>query len=481
MRLAWFDTADGALGAQGRIIEISAGRQGTRQVLRQVLPEDDQAWLPGAPGAVLAETRLSRATPDAGAAGLAEGTPLVALATAEGRTRQLETALDGAPATLAIADGTLCTPAAEQRFARVLITAPPDTLFAIGLRLAGEVPLLPAFPLAEAARALALGQPARPPGRNPPAITREMRVEESLVHVVLQLAGGLLWLVPTLGDRDSVEAVHQTRVTLRRLRSALAVWRAAIDSDALRGLGTGLRDMARLLGPVRDRDVLLGGMLAALESDLAAEGTATAPGLAEVRDALATERAAAHCALLAWTGSAAFRQLVLGLLAETLRRGWRAEADREHLALLDAPVAGFAAHVLHRRSRKLLKRGDGLADAPIAALHAMRLSAKRLRYAGEFFAPLFAPRTAKRYLRRLAALQDALGIVNDGAVAGSLVQALPAAAGEAAGGAAGGAAGERAWAEGALHGYAAARATMARRDAAAAWRKLRKTAPFWTG
>jgi CHAD domain-containing protein len=137
--------------------------------------------------------------------------------------------------------------------------------------------------------------------------------------------------------------------------------------------------------------------------------------------------------------------------------------------------------VLHRRSRKLLKRGDGLADAPIAALHAMRLSAKRLRYAGEFFAPLFPAKAAKRYLRRLAALQEALGIVNDGAVAGSLVRALPAAAGEAAGEAVGEAAGERAWAEGALHGYAAARAKMARRDAAAAWRRFRKTAPFWTG
>jgi CHAD domain-containing protein len=105
-------------------------------------------------------------------------------------------------------------------------------------------------------------------------------------------------------------------------------------------------------------------------------------------------------------------------------------------------------------------------------LHAMRLSGKRLRYAAEFFAPLFPSRRTKRYLRRLAALQEALGIVNDGAVAGQLVRALPPARGQAAL--------ARAWSEGAVDGFAAARAAAARNEAEAAWARFRDADRFWS-
>jgi CHAD domain-containing protein len=138
---------------------------------------------------------------------------------------------------------------------------------------------------------------------------------------------------------------------------------------------------------------------------------------------------------------------------------------------MDAPLTEFAARVLRRRARKVLKDHEELAGMPVAVLHALRLRAKRLRYAAEFFAPLFPAKRTRRYLRRLAELQAALGEVNDCAVANLLVHDLPATRTRAAA--------ERAWAQGAIEGFAASRATLARAAAEAAWRKLRDTAPFW--
>lgn len=479
-RLTWFDTADGALAARGQAFELEPLRRGTRQLLRQVLPDESTAWIPGSPGAVLTEARSAGTAPDPAVADLPPHTPLVAIAAAEGHRRTLPIAWQGTAATLTLLHAKLRTVAAESEVARLLITAPAAAAFAIAAHLAEDHALLPAVPLAEAARSLALGQPPRPARRGAPGLDAAMRVEDGLVHAGLHLIAVLLSIVPAVTTANSVEAVHQTRVTLRRLRSALAVWREAIAGDGMRALDRALRDMAQRLGPVRDLDVLLGGLLAELESALAAEGAAPDDGLAGLRAALAARREAAHRDLAAWLESAAFRQLAFAALAQFSGRGWRAEGGQQEkpqegaawLALLDSPLGGFAARVLQRRSRKLLRQADDLAGVPIAVLHAIRLSAKRLRYAAEFFAPLYPARRAKRYLRRLAALQEALGTVNDGAVVGSLVRTLPAARGQAALG--------RAWAAGALEGFAAARAATARDEAARAWRKVWSARPFWT-
>jgi CHAD domain-containing protein len=62
-----------------------------------------------------------------------------------------------------------------------------------------------------------------------------------------------------------------------------------------------------------------------------------------------------------------------------------------------------------------------------AALHAARISAKKLRYCAEFFGALYKPKQVRRFTRALAALQDSLGAVNDAAVARSLLGQLAAA------------------------------------------------------
>lgn len=484
----WFDTAEATLAAQGLALELHPARRGARQVLRQVLPAPDQPWLPGSPGPAIAEASLGSAVPSPAAAGLAADTPLVALAACEGRRRTLTLRFEDTLLSLQVIEGKLRTVAAERPLLRLRLAgpagAPRARLCRCAARLAADAPLLPGPPLAELARALAHGVPPRPLRQGQPLLAPTMRAEDGFVHATLHLAQVLIDLAPAMAPGPQVPAVHQFRVALRRMRSAVAVWRALVECDAVRGLDSELKALGRLAAPVRDRDVFMAGQLAEAEAALAAEGVPIAPLLA-LRRAIAAERAEAAGLLARHLQGNAFRTLMLGLLALAEERPWRAGAEAERLAGLDGPIAAFAAGVLARRQRKLVRQAKGeictaaeaqgsdganLAAVPITALHALRLSGKRLRYAAEFFAPCFGRSSAKRFLRRLSDLQEVLGHVNDGAVASQLVRAPRAAHSEAA---------ARAWARGVVDGYAAARASEGRREAEAAWRRFRDAAPFW--
>jgi hypothetical protein len=190
------------------------------------------------------------------------------------------------------------------------------------------------------------------------------------------------------------------------------------------------------------------GTLAALEGD------------ARVRRLLAAagrERDSAYAALGGFLDSPAFRAAIL----EGMRLGLVHPPP-----LPDPPLAPFAAQVLRKRWRRLKRAGAAMAELDATALHEMRLDAKRLRYAAEPFAALWPGRSAKRFTRRLADLQEALGLANDATVAGQLAHRL---AGRGAGG----------FAIGTVTGFAAGRAEGSRLAALAAWKRLRQAGPFW--
>jgi triphosphatase len=79
----------------------------------------------------------------------------------------------------------------------------------------------------------------------------------------------------------------------------------------------------------------------------------------------------------------------------------------------------LAANRLGRWHEGLVASADRFAKLDEVQRHAMRKRAKRLRYALEFSAALFDAKRVKRYLGRLAELQEALGELNDLAVARS--------------------------------------------------------------
>jgi CHAD domain-containing protein len=122
--------------------------------------------------------------------------------------------------------------------------------------------------------------------------------------------------------------------------------------------------------------------------------------------------------------------------------------------------------MLDRRLKHVTAPGASLAAMPAESLHGVRKQAKRLRYAAEFFAALFAEKPTRRFLARLEQVQESLGLLNDATVARSLMAKL-------GGGA------DRAFASGAVQGFVAAQSVRAGAEVEHVWGKFRRQEVFW--
>ncbi|EML1597944.1 CHAD domain-containing protein [Burkholderia cenocepacia] len=224
------------------------------------------------------------------------------------------------------------------------------------------------------------------------------------------LAGDITaqWLGNECGvlDRDDPEFVHQMRVALRRLRTLMRFFPRFTDRQWKDTLGADLRWLAKLLGTVRDWDVFATESLPAL---IAADGGGRAWD--GTLDAARAQSMAARVELRQALHSARYARLTLGWL--------------EWLSALALPAAdGDDAPSLRRHATKRVRRLFGhlygspsLTSLDTAARHQVRIDAKRLRYALEFFASLASHRTRTETVKTLARVQSVLGEANDAMVA----------------------------------------------------------------
>jgi inorganic triphosphatase YgiF len=203
------------------------------------------------------------------------------------------------------------------------------------------------------------------------------------------------------------EAVHQARVGLRRLRSAIAMFRPMLSGDPrLDGFRAELGWLTRALNPVRNLDVLLPKLEDPAVSEVMRHARDEA--FARVREDLCSPRA---------------RNLMLDL-AEWLAVGtWLINPIDKSFA--EQPVSEAAAVILDRYFTRLEKQGRHLAQFDCDRLHRLRMTGKKLRYAAGFFQSLYTERrTARRcasLIRDSGRLQDHLGTINDRLIAPSLL------------------------------------------------------------
>jgi triphosphatase len=103
---------------------------------------------------------------------------------------------------------------------------------------------------------------------------------------------------------------------------------------------------------------------------------------------------------------------------------WSHDQRPQAQAALEEPVVAFAARVLEDRSHKVRRAGKGLRRQDPEARHQLRIEAKKLRYAAEFFEKAFphADKRRRRYIEALKALQDDLGALNDIAIAPAIAR-----------------------------------------------------------
>ena len=199
--------------------------------------------------------------------------------------------------------------------------------------------------------------------------------------------------------------MHQARVALRRVRSAIRLFDRE-QRDVPEAVVDELRWFARALGEARDWDVITDQTLPSLGKGIGADQVQPLVNMADQRRRSAREK---------------IRQAILtpryaALVLNAERWGMTpSPAGAELLSALAAPALNGAA-------KKLFKAARFFAALTPERRHEVRILAKRLRYALDLFAVVLPKTQAARYIDALSDLQDVLGELNDAAVA---IEVLP--------------------------------------------------------
>ncbi len=255
------------------------------------------------------------------------------------------------------------------------------------------------------------------------------------------------------------DAVHRMRVSVARMRAAIATFRPLLSDEAHSRLRPELSWIGHTLGAARDAEVMIAWAASVLQSERV--------------------------------------DLVLGPIADRMDRQLRRDSDKAKSVLRDAlhssryfrlldsvdalasgelltPPADIRAkdalpHLVDRRIarlRKAMHSADKARDPSQhdLALHEVRKEAKKVRYAAQLISPL-RPKRTKRLATAATAIQEVLGTHQDSVVTRQVLLRLSTDAGNA---------GENTFTYGRLHALEQARAEDSEAEYERALRRIPK-------
>jgi inorganic triphosphatase YgiF len=304
-----------------------------------------------------------------------------------------------------------------------LKSGPPDALFTLALTLAlgpqgDAAPGLWLCPSerSKAERGLALYRNQAVAAPDAPELANAMDARSAFCRIAAQqlarLQAELIALQSGPADGDDPEPLHQVRVALRRLRSALGLFAAHLPRRFVAHWRQAWKDSAHELDAARDHDVF------ALDTlPLLLQGDSGFAPLRAWADAL---RLAHHRRAIERLREPALglRVLAFSRALHGLQQGQSGHGGRP------GALRAWARALLRRRHHSLLKHLQRSDDRG-AALHALRIRLKQQRYAQEFVSALLPPHAHSAALHKRA--QDQLGALNDLRFAKSLLRQAPGA------------------------------------------------------
>lgn len=298
----------------------------------------------------------------------------------------------------------------------------PADLYTVACRLARDVPLRVALgSKADRGYDLVTGTAPEPVKARPVTLRPDMTAAAAFQAIGRACLQHLLHNEPALRQGRNPEAIHQMRVALRRLRSAVSIFGRLTHGPDTTAVLTELKWITAELGAARDLDVFI--------EDILRPAVDAMPDEAALNDLLATfeDRQTIACdRALAAINQPRYTQMVLAVAAWLEAGTWLnpltgAGAARTRLL---QPVGALAAEILSARHAAVLRKGRNFGHLDAPHRHRLRIQIKKLRYATEFFASLFRPKRTKAFTARLARLQDRLGQLNDAAVAQTLLHGV---------------------------------------------------------
>ncbi|WP_326519071.1 CYTH and CHAD domain-containing protein [Acinetobacter sp. CAAS 2-6] len=234
-----------------------------------------------------------------------------------------------------------------------------------------------------------------------PALNKKDSPETALRKMVNSCLAQILPNAAAIaGGVGRAEHLHQTRIGIRRLRSALRVF-GHWSEEVAPGWEPILAELFNQLGGIRDRDALAESLFPRLH-------TAGAP-LVSLSNGLPDDQAGKALR------SPEYVRLLLILMAFANTPCKDSADTKSNTSLMEQ-----AEKSIKRLHRQLVEDAAGFRHFQDEQRHRTRKRLKRLRYCVEFVAPLYPKKAIQKYLSHIRPALDALGEFNDLVVAEQL-------------------------------------------------------------
>ena len=286
-----------------------------------------------------------------------------------------------------------------------LLEGDPAKAFAAARNLADEVQVRIGV-LSKAERGFSLSEDLLSKPSKAPAVDlrQDMTVAQGFAAIAQSCLKHFRLNEPLIVQSRDAVALHQARVALRRLRSALSLFRPALIDAEFPQLREELRWFTGQLGEARNLDVLL-------QRDLPER----------LRRGIQRDRSKAYDSVKSALLSKRFRLLMIDIVRWISIGEWRS-GDRAQ-----RPLPDYGSRRLTRLWEKIAVH-PSLREMDDEGRHDVRIEIKKLRYGLEFFQTLHSDfgREQKRFLRAVEAVQETLGDLNDIVTARELaIRGLP--------------------------------------------------------
>ena len=238
--------------------------------------------------------------------------------------------------------------------------------------------------------------------------------EHILVHVYADLVANKS---ASYVGRD-IEGVHQLRVSLRRIRTALSLFKTYLPPDICTWLDSETSWLMDTFGTARNIDVFLSETLANVESDFPADEE-----LLEIRRVAEIHREKCYYSVRQTLDHFRFNSFLLrlGLLGKGPQLSSPSFGNSEEL---NRPLVDLADRFLNKLYKRVRKLGRQLESASTEERHKLRIAVKKLRYTAEFCSSLYGKKKTSTIIKLLKRLQTNLGAANDVTVAEHLLSEL---------------------------------------------------------
>jgi inorganic triphosphatase YgiF len=333
---------------------------------------------------------------------------------------------DGAHVKLALDQGRVVAGPREQPVCEIELELANDgpiaqqgTLYRLGLELHRIAPVaISMVSKAERGYRLVTHQPPSSSKAPPLTLANDISARDG-IRMIFRASLGHLLDNQAAALASDASGIHQMRVAIRRLRSALKLFRPVIASPETVWVEGELKWLGTELGRARDWDVLATSTL-----DRVAKGAAVSDAIKALHPAVAVQRRAAHKAASRAITGPRYTTFVLAFGLWIEEGHWHEGLDARHRRQLPKRFIKLANDILDRAAEKAAKRGRHIARANSRERHQLRKALKGLRYATDFLGTLYPVKRTKHFKQMLGDLQDCLGLLNDNAAAAHLLDTL---------------------------------------------------------